>query len=147
MFLRLMSVFFVAALQGLLLAQPVITIKDGDINPGQSVTWTSDNAYLLDGLVFVEDGATLTIQAGTVIKGKEAPTTGDNTSALIIARGGKIYALGTATQPVVFTAESDDVSDPNDLTLNDRGLWGGLLLLGYAEINTTTGVGQIEGIP
>jgi len=124
-----------------------ITIQDNFINPGESKTLTSNNVYLLDGLVFVEDGASLTIEAGTVIKGKEVPTTGDNTSALIIARGGKIYAEGTQDFPIIFTAESDDVSDPNDLTLNDRGLWGGLLLLGYAEINTTTGVGQIEGIP
>ncbi|MCB0260439.1 MAG: T9SS C-terminal target domain-containing protein, partial [Calditrichaeota bacterium] len=40
-----------------------------------------------------------------------------------------------------------DVSDPNDLDLNTRGLWGGVILLGKARINTTLGEGQIEGIP
>ncbi len=122
------------------------TINDGFINAGESKTLTSDTVWLIDGLLFVEDGATLTIEAGTVIKAKETPTTGDNTSALIIARGGMIMAEGTPVEPIIFTAESDDLTDPSDLTYTDRGLWGGVILLGYADINTTTGIGQIEGI-
>lgn len=123
-----------------------VVVNDNSIQPGDSVVWSANNEYLMDGLIFVEQGARLTIEAGTVIRGKQIPTTGDNTSALIICRGGKIYANGTAAQPIIFTAEDDDLADPNDLTLEDRGLWGGLILLGYAAINTTIGVGQIEGI-
>ncbi|MBN2365011.1 MAG: T9SS C-terminal target domain-containing protein, partial [Calditrichaeota bacterium] len=143
-FLRILPILFLPVL---VFAQSVITVNDSWIGTGDNKTMTSNNIYLLDGSVFVEDGAVLNIEPGTVIKGKETHTTGDNASALIIARGGKIFASGTPSQPIVFTAESDDVSDPNDLTVDDRGLWGGVILLGYAEINTTTGVGQIEGIP
>ena len=129
------------------IASGQITIKDDDIQAGQTYNMTANNEYLLDGFVFVEDGATLNIEAGTVIKGKEVPTTGDNASALIICQGAQIFAIGNAENPIIFTAEADDISDPNDLTYSDRNLWGGVILLGRASINTTSGVGQIEGIP
>ena len=112
-------------------------------------TWTSDNVYLLDGLIFVDSAATLTIQAGTVIKGKEQSsiTTGDGASALIVRRGGKIMANGNAEQPIIFTSELDDINIPDDLTKEDRGLWGGIILLGRATTNQPTTENQIEGIP
>jgi hypothetical protein len=97
-----------------------ITVRDGDINAGQEVRWTSNNTYILDGLVYVEQGAKLYIEPGTVIKGKETPSTGDNTSALIVTRGAQIFAIGTATQPIIFTAEADSVADPADLDFTDR---------------------------
>jgi hypothetical protein len=100
---------------------------------------------VLNGFVFVEEGATLTIEAGAVIKGK--PGQGENSSALIIARGGKIFAHGTPAKPIIFTAEADDVDDPNDLPLDVRGLWGGVIILGKAVINVAGGVENIEGIP
>ncbi len=109
------------------------------------VMWTSDNTYVLDGHVFVEDGATLTIEAGAVVKGK--PNPGANASALIVTRGGKIYANGTANNPIIFTAEADDINDPNDLPLDTRGLWGGVILLGKASLNSTPGETAIEGVP
>jgi hypothetical protein len=127
------------------LAQTVIS--DSDLEAGGSYTWTADNEYLLDGLVFLEAGGTLTIEAGTVIKGIETPTTGELASALIISQGAKIYANGTAEAPVIFTAELDDLSIANDLTYNDRGFWGGLLVLGYASIGNATATAAIEGIP
>ena len=123
----------------------VVEVTDEDILPGQEVDWTNDNTYLLNGFVFVDDGAVLNIEAGTVIKG--APGQGANSSALIVARGGKIHARGTRSEPIIFTAESDDVDDPDDLPQKMRGLWGGVILLGKARINTSAGVGQIEGIP
>src|SRR3990172_1448953 len=128
-------------------AQSVITVTDADIAPGATVNWTGNSTYLLDGFVFVEEGAVLNIEAGTVIKGKATPTTGDNASALIISRGAQIFAEGTKDNPIIFTAESDDIFNPFDLTSADRGLWGGLIILGRADINTTSGVGQVEGIP
>lgn len=118
-----------------------VTVTDDDIQTGDNVTWTSNNTYILDGFVFVDSGASLTIKPGTVIKGK--PGTGANASALIVARHGKIFALGTKTKPIIFTA----VSDNGNLPLTARGLWGGLIVLGNAQINTTAGEGQIEGIP
>ncbi|MCI0707265.1 MAG: T9SS type A sorting domain-containing protein [Ignavibacteriae bacterium] len=139
-FLFALSLFPVA-----LSAQSTVTVTDASIAPGATVNWTNNNTYVLDGLVYVDSASVLNIQAGTVIKGKATPTT-DNTSALIVARHGKIYATGTAANPIIFTAEIDDVTDPDDLTVEDRGLWGGVIILGNAQINTTSGVGQIEGI-
>ena len=122
-----------------------ITVTDADINAGDVVYWTADHTYLLDGPVYVEDGAALNIEAGTVIKGK--PGQGESAAALIICQGAKIYAEGTANSPIIFTAESDDVTNPNDLVLPATNLWGGVILLGKARINTATGVGNIEGLP
>jgi hypothetical protein len=123
-----------------------VTITDASLAAGQSYTWTRDNIYLLDGLVYVEEGATLTIEPGTLIQGKQTPTSGDNTSALIITRGAKIFANGTPTQPIIFTAEGDDPTDFTDLPLDATGRWGGLVLLGRASTNRAGNTGQIEGI-
>lgn len=114
-----------------------------------NTTWFASNVYTLDGLIFVNDGVTLTIEAGTVIKGKLQAniTTGDGASALIVRRGGKILAEGTKANPIIFTSELDDVNNPNDLTKDDRGLWGGVILLGRAVTNQPTTENQIEGIP
>lgn len=127
-------------------AQTTVTITDGDLVGGQTYDWNSDTEYLLDGLVFLEEGSRLNIAAGTIIKGKATATTGDNTSALIIARGAQIFAEGTAESPIIFTAEEDDVNDPDDFDMTDRGEWGGLLILGNATIARPDGNDGIEGI-
>ncbi len=101
------------------------------------------DTYLLDGFCFVNSGQTLTIEAGTVIKGK--PGQGVNASALIVARGGKILAEGTKEKPIIFTAEADDLNGSvGDM---DDGLWGGVILLGNARLNSVPNEQQIEGIP
>ncbi len=120
-----------------------VNVVDGDINAGDKVFWTADNIYVLDGLVYVESGAELNIEAGTVIKAKSE--SGENTSALVITNGAKIYAEGTGVNPIIFTSVNDDVTDPYDLDFNTRGEWGGLILIG----NATTNEGEnfyIEGI-
>ncbi len=122
-----------------------VNVTDADINAGDKVYWTADNTYVLDGFVYVEDGAVLNIEAGTVIKAKEGQA--ESASALIICRGGKIYAEGTGVNPIIFTSVTDDVTDPTDLTLPTSNLWGGLILLGKATINPTGGEENIEGIP
>ncbi|MCD4663937.1 MAG: hypothetical protein K8R68_01625 [Bacteroidales bacterium] len=119
-----------------------INISD-DGNGTGTVTWTRNNTYVLNGFVFVNDGDVLIIEAGTVIKGK--PGQGENASALIVARGGQIMAEGTDDMPIIFTAESDDLN--GNLAVTDRGLWGGLIILGSAKLNSTPGETQIEGIP
>ncbi|MBV6438475.1 MAG: hypothetical protein EPGJADBJ_00099 [Saprospiraceae bacterium] len=111
------------------IAQTVVNITDADIAPGQTVNWTRNNVYLLDGLVFVDSTATLNIEAGTVVKFTSNQTVGAP-SALIVARGGKIFAEGTPDEPIIFTAEADDVNDPLDLGPKDNSLWGGVALLG-----------------
>ena len=122
-----------------------VTVTDDDIKPGQTVYWTADNVYHLNSRVFVDDGAVLHIEAGTIIKGM--PGSGENASALIVTRGGKIYAEGTADRPIIFTAEADDVNDPTDISYDTKGLWGGVIILGKAKINRPEGEFNIEGIP
>jgi len=118
------------------------TITD-DGNGTGTVTWTSDKEYLLEGFVFVNDGQTLTIEPGTVIRFKEGQA--ENASALIVARGGKIIAEGTKDKPIIFTAEKDDFA--GTVATDERGLWGGIIILGNAPINLSSGEGSIEGIP
>lgn len=128
-------------------SQTIIDITDADLEAGQTYNWTKDNVYSLEGLVFVEDGATLNIQAGTVIKFKPNLSATDP-SALIICRGAKMFASGTAAEPIIFTSEVDDLSDPTDLGPTDNALWGGIVLLGKA-LTTKNGNTEvnIEGIP
>ena len=114
-------------------------------------TWTSDNIYQLNQKVVVQDGATLTIQPGTIIKGSTGA--GSLASALVVARGGKLMAEGTASQPIIMTSASDDITVGQtmgtNLDQNDRGLWGGLIVLGKAPCSFSGDVDaiQIEGIP
>src|SRR5687768_2288038 len=114
-------------------------------NVTTSRTWTRDNTYILDGRVYVAgEGVTLTIEAGTVIKGKVRAA--QDASALVIARGAKINASGTAENPIIFTAEADNLN--GNLGQSDRGLWGGVVLLGRARTNRAgNGEGNVEGIP
>src|SRR5687768_13012061 len=113
-------------------------------NITSSRTWTKNNTYILDGRVFVTgEGVTLTIEPGTVIKGKVRAA--QDASALVIARGARINASGTAAEPITFTAEADNLN--GNLGQSDRGLWGGVVLLGRARTNTASGQGNIEGIP
>jgi hypothetical protein len=124
-----------------------VTITDAGLQGNQDYHWTSDKEYLLDGLVFLEAGGTLTIDAGTVIRGKEVPSNGnDNTSALVIARGAQIEATGTSENPILFTAESDNLQ--GNLLPSDCGQWGGLIILGKAPAHAD-GKSElaIEGIP
>ena len=124
-----------------------INITDSDIQPGQTVNWTKNNTYLLDGVVFVENGSTLNIEAGTVIKFTDNQTVG-NPSALVICRGGKIFAEGTAEEPIIFTALADDVNIPSDLGPKDNALWGGVAILGNGITQKNgNAIANLEGIP
>lgn len=117
----------------------------------ENTTWTSDKTYVLNQKVVVDSGVTLTINAGTIIKG--TPGTGSLASALIVARGGMINAVGSPTQPIIFTSISDNITTGQtagtNLDENDRGLWGGLIVLGNAPCSLSGDVTelQIEGIP
>lgn len=97
-------------------------------------TWTKDHVYLLKQLTYVASG-TLTIEAGTTVMG-------DSASALIISRGAKLVAAGTAAEPIVFTS-----SLPTGQRGSPQGDWGGLVFLGRAVINTMGGENNAEGLP
>ena len=95
-------------------------------NVTASRTLYSDTLYTLSGYVKVQNGVTLTIQPGTQIVG-DTTTSG---SSLWILRGAKIQALGTATQPIVFTsARAPGNRKPGD--------WGGIIIIGNGIINRT----------
>ncbi|MEI6645205.1 MAG: hypothetical protein WCP12_04120 [bacterium] len=72
--------------------------------------WTSNNVYMLYGIILVADGATLNIQPGTIIRGVNSIRTGSSfrPGMLIVERGGKIYAKGTASAPICMTDEWDN---------------------------------------
>lgn len=105
----------------------------GDISG--NVTWTKNNWYEVSGTVHVLNGGTLNIEPGTVIRGNA-----NNVFVLIIAKGGKINAIGTKEQPIVFTSGKATGS-------RVRGDWGGMLLIGNAHTNTANGVRQYEALP
>ncbi len=105
----------------------IIVNKDITAN----TTWSANNIYQIEGgFIYVRNNAVLTIEAGTIIKGKE--------SALVVTRGSKLIAEGTATKPIVFTSYKA-------VGQRNAGDWGGLLLLGKAPVNVPGGEGLIEG--
>lgn len=79
--------------------------------------------YLMKGWCYVTYGSTLTIEAGTVIKGDK-----ETRAALIVEPGGKLIARGTVDAPIVFTSEMPTGK-------RKPGDWGGLILCGYARNN------------
>ena len=117
----------------------------------ENATWTADNIYELANKVVVEAGVTLTIAPGTIVKGRTGA--GSLATALLVARGGKLLAEGTAAQPIIFTSIEDNIEvgqlSGTNLTQEDKDKWGGLIILGKAPISAENGdtETQIEGIP
>lgn len=108
----------------------------------EDTTWTADNIYVLNQEIRVINGATLTIEPGTLIKA--APGEFPNASMLLITQGSKINAVGTPEKPIVFTSSDDNItrveeSNQSLLNENNKGLWGGIIILGTAPISTETG--------
>ncbi len=120
--------------------QPDEIVLSGNIT--SDMTLDASIKYILDGFLFVEDGATLTIPAGTLIEGN--PGQGENASALIAKMGGKIEAQGTETDPITFTGLGDGKDGAYAKYV--QGLWGGVIMLGKAKTNNTTAK-RIEGLP
>lgn len=130
---------------------PIVTSNEIIVssNITSNTTWETGKVYILAGRITVESGATLTIQPGVIVKGQAG--TGSNATALLIARGGKINAVGTPTQPIIFTSIADEIvpgqiASPN-LDPDINGLWGGVIILGNAPISAAAASIQIEGIP
>ena len=96
-------------------------------------TFTADTLWLLDGAVFVDEPARLTIEAGTQIFGRS-----ETNGTLIISQGAQILANGTAAAPIVMTS---------DVEVGERARadWGGLIINGRAPLNVPGGQGEGEG--
>ncbi len=107
------------------------TIVNFTVNVGETLqgsitantTLDAAQQYIIKGQVFVENGFTLTIPAGTILKGDKATK-----GTLVVKPGGKLESLGTANNPVVFTSAQP-------VGARDRGDWGGIVMLGNAYIN------------
>lgn len=95
-------------------------------------TLSADKKYLLKGQVFIQDGQTVTIQPGTVIFGDKLTK-----GTLVVNIGGKLIAEGTVDKPIIFTSALD-------AGIRDRGDWGGIVILGKANVNQNKPA--IEGI-
>jgi hypothetical protein len=96
-------------------------------------TLDASKVYLLQGFVYVASGVTLTIPAGTVLRGDEL-----SKGTLIITRGAKLMAEGTSAKPIVFTSNKNAGQ-------RKAGDWGGIIVLGKSTNNYAGGTGVIEG--
>lgn len=92
-------------------------------------TWSG--VIKLDGWVYVDAGATLTIQPGTIVRGTEK-------SGIFIERGGKIMAVGTQSSSIVFTSNQG-------AGLRSQSNWAGIVICGKAPNNLAGGEGITEG--
>ena len=102
----------------------------------KDTTLKAINTYILKGLVYITNNATITIEEGTTIKGQFT----DPIGGLVITRGAKIIAKGTADKPIIFTSASPSPRS---------GDWAGIVVLGRARTNSSyngvPGIGEIEG--
>lgn len=110
---------------------PKAAVVEGQITGTRKLS--ADTVYTLKGYVRVMNGGSLEIAAGTVIKGDNA-----SKAALIVERGGKIYAKGTQGKPIVFTSSREKGS-------RAIGDWAGIIICGKAKVNTPDGTGKYEG--
>ena len=94
-------------------------------------TWHAGTTWVLEGVVYVEAGGSLTIEPGTRIEGKPG-------SALVVTRDATLFSRGQENAPIVFTSAQPEGD-------RDAGDWGGVVMLGSAPINAANA--HIEGIP
>lgn len=106
----------------------VVRVAD---NISGDVKWSSGKRVVLESVVFVTPGTTLTIEPGVTILGKPG-------AALLVARGANLHARGRPDAPIVFTSHQP-------VGQRQAGDWGGVVLMGAAPTNT--GVHRIEGVP
>ncbi len=131
----IICIAMILTVSGISSAQTVDSTTLNSSSISGNVVLTRTTSYLMKGFNYVENGGSITIPAGTVIKG-DFETKG----TLIIKRGAQIFASGTADCPIVFTSEKPSGQ-------RNAGDWGGIIILGRAAINTATGVdsAEIEG--
>ena len=131
----IICIAMILTVSGITSAQTVDSTTLNSSSISGNVVLTRTTTYLMKGFNYIENGGSITIPAGTVIKG-DFETKG----TLIIKRGAQIFASGTADCPIVFTSEKPAGQ-------RNAGDWGGIIILGRAAINTATGVdsAEIEG--
>ncbi len=115
--------------------EPTVTKGNGQFSRSEGLHITANETWsgviTLNGWVYVDAGATLTIDAGTIIRGT-------NRSVLSVEKGGKIMAIGTSANPIVFTS-----SQGAGFRANSD--WAGLVINGNGINNLAGGSGTAEG--
>jgi hypothetical protein len=122
-----------------------------------SDTWTADNVYHLKKQIYVLPGATLTIEAGTVVASDP-----NDLGSLAVCKGAQIFVQGTHGQPVIMTSTADVATwtggDPRTGTWRAAANeWGNLTVMGEAYISenaipgntpdpSPTNVADMEGL-
>ncbi|HEY0977220.1 MAG TPA: hypothetical protein VGE21_07095 [Flavobacteriales bacterium] len=131
----------------------ISTLVDGNGNLLNAATTLScNNLYILNTRMYVDNGQDLYVEPGTVVKAASSPGAAH---AIIVARGGQIWANGSESCPIIMTAQADPLDGSYAVT--NRGQWGSLIVLGRAYTNkrttdgdatatSTNGVGTIEGL-
>lgn len=106
------------------------------LNTADVIHLTNNVEWHLSGLVYIEPNDLLIIDPGTTIKGDLSPSPTVSGGGLIIPRGAKIDARGTASAPIVFTSAA---------VVPASGDWGGVVIIGNAPTNHPLRV-RVEGI-
>ncbi|RVU90788.1 hypothetical protein [Flavobacterium columnare] len=95
-----------------------------------NTTLTASKTYYLNGSLIIDNGGTLNIPAGTIIKSKKGFS-----NYILVLQGGKINVNGTAEKPVIMQA---------DIETTESGYWGGLIINGKAKLSDATPTGSTE---
>ena len=138
------------------------TADDGVYKVTADTTWSAGNNYILTRPLFVDAGVTLTIEPGVSVYctfsdlGTPGSRADDEFGAIVVTRGGMIDADGTAAEPIIFTSireleaaravdiDGDGITD--NPTRFDRGLWGGVVILGNANVYNYSAAGAANRI-
>ena len=148
-----------ACLAGLVTASASAAVIEVTSDITTPTTWTSANEYILTDIIYVK-GATLTIEAGTIIRGEPEDGTAPYTpGALVITRSGQIDAEGNPNNPIIFTTAlldsdgdgqySDESFDYNSAIDYDAELLGGATFIDADPLNSplSPGFGYLAGTP
>tara|TARA_R110002126_G_scaffold82806_7_gene202629 strand:- start:11010 stop:13055 length:2046 start_codon:yes stop_codon:yes gene_type:complete len=132
------SLAFGLGLAGAATAGDVLVTSDIAV----STTWTADNTYNLQDQIYVLPGASLTIEAGTVVS-----STTNLGGSLAVAKGAQIFVQGTQTHPVIMTSKADEATwtggDSRTGTWREAANeWGNLTIMGDAYISENATVGN-----
>ncbi len=144
--------------------RPISYVTDSDGLGTGNAHWTCDTLYILTATVFVNPGDALTIDAGTIVMGRQAIVEDTLTftlpngnpslrqdyifsqeaGSLVVAAGASILAQGASNCPIIFTYEGDPLDGSS--SYDTRGKWGGVIVCGNGALNTFDGQDSVEGI-
>ena len=114
-------------------ANEVLVTNDIAVN----TVWTANNRYNLQNQIYVLPGATLTIEAGTVVA---STPTANGSGSLAVTRGAQIFVNGTCECPVIMTSTNDVATwvggDSKTGTWREAANeWGNLTIMGRGYIS------------